>query len=102
MPELIRTVDEVMAAEGRDMCFVLFGSWPFATEASPAARKRHLAWFATRGLRTETVAPEGWLEGNTGILAVHFDGPADPRLAATQRSSRRRMAGASIPTATGW
>ena len=32
-------------------------------------------------MRAHAVAPRGWLEGDPGIHAVHFDGPDDPRVA---------------------
>jgi hypothetical protein len=83
MPVIISTMDEIMGRERRDMLFVQFGS-PFSTFeerlASNAARKRHLKWFASKGLRYEKTAPRGWLEGDSGIFVVYFDGPADPRV----------------------
>ena len=81
MPQLIRSVNEVMAAETRDMHFIEFKDWPFASEGVKAAREQHLAWFAAKGLRYEMVAPPGWMEGDSGIFAVHFDRINDPRLA---------------------
>jgi uncharacterized protein (DUF433 family) len=70
-----------MAAETRDMHFIEFKDWPLASEGAKVARERHLAWFMAKGLRHEMVAPQGLLEGDSGIFAVHFDGADDPRLA---------------------
>ena len=42
---------------------------------------RTVCWFRSKGLRWETAAPRGWLEGDPGIYAVHFDGTDDPRAA---------------------
>ena len=69
-----------MAAERRDMHFVQFGSW-FGDHPDRPSRRRHFDWFKAHGLRWETAAPRGWLEGDPGVYAVHFDGPDDPRVA---------------------
>ena len=81
MPQILRSIDDIMREAGRDTAFVKFGS-PFdPSQAADAARQRHLAWFHERGIRTEAAAPRGWLEGDPFIVAVHFDGPDDPRIA---------------------
>jgi broad specificity phosphatase PhoE len=81
VPQLLLTIDEIMAREKRDMLFVMFGS-PFdRSRSSDRARQRHLAWFAAKGLRCERTAPRGWLEGDARMFAVHFDGLDDPRIA---------------------
>ncbi len=81
MPQAILTIDGIMAREKRDMLFVEFGS-PFEPSGlSNRARKRHLTWFAAKGLRYETTAPRGWMEGDARMLVVHFDGLDDPRIA---------------------
>ena len=69
-----------MAAEMRDMHCIQFGSW-FGDHPDRASRRRHFAWFKAHGLRWETAAPRGWLEGDPGVYAVHFDGPDDPGVA---------------------
>jgi len=81
MPVILLSIDDIMAREKRDMLFVQFGSLFERTEASAAARKQHLEWFASKGLRIEKAAPRGWWEGDPGIFAVHFDGPDDLRVA---------------------
>ena len=70
-----------MAAEQRDMYFLQLGASPFDYDRNHPARKRHFDRFRAHGLRWETAAPRGWLEGDPGIHAVHFDGPDDPRVA---------------------
>ena len=70
-----------MAAEQRDMYFLQLGASPFDFDRNHPARRRHFDWFAAHGLRWETAAPRGWLEGDPGIYAVHFSGPDDPRVA---------------------
>lgn len=80
MPQVILSVDDIMARERRDMHFIRFG-WPFNDNPGHPSRKRHFDWFAANGLRWEAAAPRGWLEGNPGVHAVHFDGPDDPRVA---------------------
>jgi hypothetical protein len=77
----MRSVDQIMAAEERDMLFVQFGASPFDNDPDHPARRRHFDWFAAQGLRWEAAAPRGWLEGDPGIYCVHFDGLADPRVA---------------------
>ncbi len=62
------------------MFSVQFGASPFDHDRNHPARKRHFNWFKANGLRWETAAPRGWLEGDPGIFAVHFDGPDDPRV----------------------
>jgi hypothetical protein len=76
----MRSVDQIMAAEKRDVFFVQFGS-PFDHDPDHPSRERHFEWFKHHGMRWETAAPRGWLEGDPGIFAVHFDGPDDPRVA---------------------
>lgn len=81
MPVIIRTTDEIMAQEKRDMLFVRFTP-PFGKSAPPnLSRQRHLDWFASKDLRYELAAPRNWLEGDPSLFAVYFDGPDDPRVA---------------------
>ncbi len=80
MPTAIRSVDQIMADAKRDMFFIQFGTSPFDYDRNHPARKRHLDWFEAHGLRWETAAPRGWLEGDPGIYAVHFDDPDDSRV----------------------
>ena len=79
MPVVMRSIDQIMAAEKRDMFFVQFGS-PFDHDRNHPARKRHFDWFEAHGLRWETAAPRGWLEGDPGSYCVHFVGPDDSRV----------------------
>jgi hypothetical protein len=74
-------VNQIMAAEQRDMYFLQLGASPFDYDRDHPSRARHFDWFEAHGLRWETAAPRGWLEGDPGIFAVHFDGPDDPRVA---------------------
>jgi hypothetical protein len=80
LPQVIPSVDEIMARERRDMHFIRFG-WPFNANPDHPSWRRHFDGFAANGLRWETAAPHGWLEGDPGVHAVHFDGPGDPRVA---------------------
>ncbi len=81
MPMIISTMDEIMAREKRDMLFIQFGAiFDFDRSQNPSMQ-RHFKWFDVKGLRYEIAAPRGWLSGDPGIFAVHFDGPSDPRLA---------------------
>jgi len=69
-----------MATEQRDMYFLHLGASRFDHDRDHPSRKRHFDWFRANGLRWETAVPRGWLEGDPGIHAVHFDGPDDPRV----------------------
>jgi hypothetical protein len=61
MPQLIGTVDEVMAREKQDMLFIQLRR-PFLKRVSPnPSREQHLEWFETQGLRYELVAAFGGL-----------------------------------------
>jgi len=81
MPVIIKTIDEIMSRERRDMLFVRFKqSFTHPREAC-SSRQRHLEWFDAKGLRYEIAAPRGWLEGDPGMFAVYFDGLDDPRVA---------------------
>lgn len=82
MPQIIRAISQIMLEAGRDMYFVHFGNLPLNPRTKTVAAKQHRAWFRDQGLRTEAAAPEGWLEGDPGILAVHFTCANDPRIAA--------------------
>lgn len=78
MPTAIRSVNQIMADAKRDMFFIQFGTSPFDFDRNHPVRKRHFEWFTAHGLRYETAAPRGWLEGDPGLHAVHFDGTDDP------------------------
>ncbi|MPR11769.1 hypothetical protein [Microvirga tunisiensis] len=81
MAKIVKTIDEIMIQENRDMLFVRFDQPPTRRGLPNPSRQRHLDWFESRGLRYELAAPKGWLEGDPGIFAVYFDGPDDPRVA---------------------
>jgi hypothetical protein len=81
MPKIMRTINEIMNRGKQDMLFVRFDQ-PCARGGLPnPSQQRHLEWFASRGLHHELAAPEGWLDGDPGIIAVYFDGTDDPRVA---------------------
>jgi hypothetical protein len=80
MPMIIRTINQIMANEQRDMLFIDFQDG-FGPRHSHW-RKRHFDWFAANNLRYETAAPQGWLSGDPGIFAVFFDSGTDPRVVA--------------------
>ena len=81
MPQIINTVDGIMAREKRDMLLIQFGPIFDSDRSHNPSIPRQLEWFDAKGLRYETAAPRGWMEGDPGIFAVFFDGPDDPRLA---------------------
>ena len=86
MPQIIRGIDQIMAERQRDTLFLQFpglGFWadPDEGRASAEARRIQFAWLEARGLTWEMAAPRGWLEGDTGLYAVHCD-IDDPRIAA--------------------
>lgn len=60
---------------------VLIVQFDWMSDRDHPARKRHFEWFEDHGLRWEAAAPRGFLEGDPGVFAVHFDGPDDPRVA---------------------
>ncbi len=78
LPTIMRSVDQSMADAKRDVLIVRF-DW--MSDHDHPARKRHFDWFDKHGLRWETAAPRGFLEGDPGVFAVHFGGPDDPRVA---------------------
>lgn len=78
---IIKTIDEIMSREKRDILFVRFKQTFTRPRAACPSRKRHLEWFDAKGLRYEIAAPRGWLEGDPGMFAVYFDGLDDPRVA---------------------
>jgi len=86
MPMRIRTIDEIIADRKRDTLLVEFRPRLARDALLNADRQRqfdrHVEWFDANGLAYELAAPRGWLEGDPGILAVHFDGRDDPRIAA--------------------
>src|ERR1044072_2898515 len=80
MPQIMRTIDEIMAAAQRDMLFVDFKD---ALNARRSRwRKRHFDWFAANNLRSKPAAPNGWLSGDPGIYVVFFDSVHDARVGA--------------------
>jgi len=81
MPMIVRTINEIMHAEKRDLFVVQFDPGSFPKRRQSEWRTKHRAWFDARGLRYEVTAPSGWLEGDAGMLAVYFDGLDDPRIA---------------------
>jgi hypothetical protein len=83
VPVIIKTIDQIMDEEKRDMFFIRFGQ-PFIDPGeppNPKPRQEQLAWFKAKGLTYATAAPRGWLEGDPGNFAVYFDNPEDPRVA---------------------
>ena len=50
MPQTIKTMDQIMEHEKRDMFFVRFGG-PFDRKSRHPSRRRHFEWFAANGLR---------------------------------------------------
>ena len=86
MPQCIRSIDQIMAERQRDTLFLQFpglGFWadPDERRASAEARRIQFTWLEARGLTWEMAAPRGWLEGDTGLYAIHCD-VGDPRIAA--------------------
>jgi hypothetical protein len=83
VPIAVKTIDQIMADEKRDMYFIQFGRDPFdfAEKRYPDIVRRHREWFETRNLSHATAAPRGWLCGDPGCRVVYFDGPDDPRVA---------------------
>jgi len=83
VPIAIKTIDQIMADERRDMYFIQFGRDPFdfAEKRYSNVVRRHREWFETRNLSHATAAPRGWLCGDPGCRVVYFDGPDDPRVA---------------------
>jgi hypothetical protein len=82
MPQLIRYISDILREAGRDMYLVHFGKPLLDRRTDTAAAEQHRAWFREQRLRTEPAAPDGWVGGNFGILAVHFTGADDLRIAA--------------------
>jgi hypothetical protein len=80
MPKIMRTIDEIMAQEKRDMLFVRFDQSSARSGLPNPSRQRHMEWFQAHKLRYELAAPKGWVEGDPGIYAVYFDGLDDQRI----------------------
>ncbi len=83
MPFIMKTIDQIMDEEKRDMFFIRFGQ-PFFDRGEPRdprPRQEQLAWFEAKGLAYAIAAPRGWLEGDPGSYAVYFDSPEDTRVA---------------------
>ena len=85
MPQIMRSIGEVMAARQRDTLFMEFpGIHSFDDDVRNrafVARQRHFEWFEAHGITWETAAPQGWLEGNSGIHPMHI-GPDAPQIIA--------------------
>ena len=86
MPQIIRGIDQIMAARRADGLFLEFpglGFWADQDErqASAEARRIQFTWLEARGLTWEMAAPRGWLEGDPGLYAIHCN-IDDPRIAA--------------------
>ena len=77
LPMIMRSVDQIMAAERREMHSIRFG-WPIHQNPGHPCQTRHFDWFTAHGLHWKTAAPRGWLEGDPGEHAVYLDGPDDP------------------------
>ena len=83
MPMILKSVDQIMDEEKRDMFFLDFGQFRFDGDEQLRLKRReeHFDWFAAKGLRHAPAAPRGWLEGDPGLYAVYFTGPDDPCVA---------------------
>ncbi len=83
MPMILKSVDQIMDEEKRDMYFVDFGRFLSDHDKPLMSQRRqeHFEWFGSKGLRRALAAPRGWLEGDPGLYAVYFTGPDDPRVA---------------------
>jgi hypothetical protein len=81
VPQIIRTIDEIMAARRTDTFFVSFPGLLLGDDPqSEQSRQMHIDWFEAEGISYETAAPRGWMSGDSGIYAVYV-GPDDPRVA---------------------
>ena len=87
MPQIMRSISDIMAARQRDTLFMEFPSLHSfdivddARSRAVVARQRHFEWFEASGIRWETAAPRGWLEGDPGIYLLHMD-TDDPQIIA--------------------
>lgn len=83
MPMILKSVDQIMDEEKRDMFFIDFGRFLLDHDKQSMSQRRqeHFDWFAAKDLRHASAAPRGWLEGDPGLYAVYFTGPDDPRVA---------------------
>ena len=83
MPALIKFIEEIVRERGRDTYWLRFAHSLFANrDVLRRIKEDHLAWIDEQGVKYETAAPKGWMEGDPGCFAVYFDGPEDPRLHA--------------------
>ena len=83
MPMILKSIDQIMDEEKRDMYFVDFSRLLFSGDRQlmEQHRQEHFDWFASKELRHAPAAPRGWLEGDPGLYAVYFAGQDDPRVA---------------------
>lgn len=83
MPMILKSFDQIMDEEKRDMYFIDFGRFLCGLEEQSMLKMRqeHFEWFGSKGLRHASAAPRGWLEGDPGLYAVYFTGLDDPRVA---------------------
>jgi len=83
---LIRTIDQIIAERKQDILLVEFRPALTSDALLKTDRQRqfdrHVEWFEANGLAYELAAPRGWMGGDPAILAVHFDGRNDPRIAS--------------------
>ena len=87
MPQIMRSIGEVMAARQRDTLFMEFpGIHSFDDDVrsrAVIARQRHFAWFEAGSITWETATPRGWLEGDPGIYLLHIEPDASQIAAYT-------------------
>ncbi len=83
MPMILKSVDQIMDEEKRDMYFIDFGRFLLDHEEQSMLKRRqeHFEWFASKGLRHASAAPRGWMEGDPGLYAVYFTSQDDPCVA---------------------
>ena len=87
MPQIMRSIGDIMAARQRDTLFMEFsGIHSFDDDVrsrAVIARQRHFKWFEAHGITWETAAPQGWLEGDSGIHPLHVEPDASQIIAYT-------------------
>ena len=87
MPQIMRSIGDIMATRQRDTLFMEFaGIHSFDDDVrsrAVIARQRHFKWFEAYGITWETAAPQGWLEGDSGIHPLHIESDAPQIIAYT-------------------
>ena len=69
MPMILKSVDQIMDAEKRDMYLIDFGQFLFDCDKQLRSKRRreHRERFGSKGLRYALAALQGWLEGDPGV-----------------------------------